>query len=112
MVGNRFHRAKKDNNHNSVAAVFIEYGYDVIDLSALKNLCDFVAYNGKDVYFVEVKSKGGRLTDGEIRFIVRHPYVKIIETVEQAEELAKNGKYVMPERYRRQMDKYLTSGSL
>lgn len=112
MVGNRYHRAKKDKNHNDIAAVFIEYGYDVIDLSALKNLCDFVAYNGKDVYFVEVKSKGGRLTDGEITFIVKHPYVKIIDSIEQAEELAKHGKYETPERYRRQIDKYLTSGSL
>jgi hypothetical protein len=112
MVGNRYHRAKKDKNHNDIAAVFIEYGYDVIDLSALKNLCDFVAYNGKDVYFVEVKSKGGRLTDGEITFIVKHPYVKIIDNLEQAETLAEKGEYKMSDKYLAQIKRHQTAKEL
>jgi hypothetical protein len=96
-MGNRYHRAKKDNNHEEIANVFRSYGYEIIDISALKNKCDFIAVRqsehymfdfGRDFYLVEVKSKYGKLTDGEKSFIdsISVP-VWIIRNPEDAKKL-------------------------
>lgn len=62
------HKAKKDSNHKEIAEVFEKNGYVIIDTSPLKNACDFIADNGIIIYLIEVKSKYGKLSPGEITF--------------------------------------------
>ena len=68
-----YHRCRKDTTHKAIAYEFEIRGYSVMDCSPLKNACDFVATNGEKTYFIECKSKGGKLSEGEAKF---HEYFK------------------------------------
>ena len=72
-VGARYYRCKKDTTHDDIADVFIERGFTILDCSPLKGSLDFVAANGEKVYFVECKSKYGKLSSDEKKF---HEYFK------------------------------------
>ena len=73
MPGANYYKCKKDTTHKAIAKVFTDRGYTIMDCSPLKGACDFVAANGEKVYFVECKSKGGKLSEAEVRF---HQYFK------------------------------------
>lgn len=65
---------KKDNNHNTIAKLFQQYGYIVIDTSWSRGkLLDFIAYKRTgEVEFVEVKNGKKTLTGDEEKFIRNH----------------------------------------
>jgi hypothetical protein len=82
---------KRDNNHDTIAALFRAYGYIVIDTSWSRGkLLDFIAYrpcNASDLWFVEVKSKYGKITPDEEKFIAAHPERSVVLHNENETEL-------------------------
>lgn len=85
--------AKKDANHNSIAAEFAALGYAVLDVSQLKNCCDMFVSKRDITVAVEVKDgdkppSARRLTEGEERF--RQGWkgrYRIVETVGDVHQL-------------------------
>lgn len=69
-MGVNYYRAKKDNNHNRLSELLRSYGWFVLDLSPLKNVCDAVAISPDGMaHFIEFKShRRYKLTDGELQF--------------------------------------------
>lgn len=72
----------KDTNHNSIAKLFMQFGWIVIDTSWSRGkLLDFFAYKVfGDFYFVEIKNGNKKLTDCEVDFIRQHPERSIVLT--------------------------------
>ena len=101
-----YHRCKKDTTHKAIAYEFEIRGYSILDTSPLKNACDFVATNGETTYFVECKSKNGKLSDGEIVFQnnFKAPVYNIIEPID-AVNLLEYGFYECPLKIERQLNK-------
>ena len=106
MAGGNFYRCKKDSNHKAIAYEFEIRGYSILDTSPLKNACDFVATNGEKTYFIECKSKGGKLSEGEINF--QHNFIAPIYnlvTPIDAINLIEYGYYDCPIKIERQLNK-------
>lgn len=108
MAGANYYRCKKDSTHRGIADVFHVRGFSIIDTSPLKNACDFVATKGEIAYFIECKSKGGKLSDGEITFQnnFKAP-VYNLESAQDAINLLDYGLYDCPRRIERQLSKEL-----
>ena len=92
--------ARKDDNHNEVAAEFERLVWEVLDISQLKNCCDmFVA---KGYYTVAVEVKDGskppskrKLSAGEIEFRNRWTGAyALVLSVEDVRLIDKAAKYV------------------
>lgn len=94
MAGARYYRCKKDTTHEEIAREFEQHGYSILDCSPLKNACDLVAADGNKTYFVECKSKGGKLSSGEVKF---HDYFKapiyVLFSAKEAKLLIENNQY-------------------
>ena len=106
MAGANYYRCKKDTTHKEIADVFEIRGFSIIDTSPLKNACDFVATKGEISYFIECKSKGGKLSDGEIIF--QHNFkapVYNLESAQDAINLLDYGLYDCPRKIERQLTK-------
>ena len=101
-----YHRCKKDTTHKAIANEFEIRGFSILDTSPLKNACDFVATNGEKTYFIECKSKNGKLSDGEIIFQneFKAP-VYNLESVKDAVNLLDLGLYICPRKIERQLTK-------
>jgi hypothetical protein len=84
--------ARKDANHDEIAAVFSGYGFDVLDTSGFsgKMLDLLVTLANGFFHYVEIKDgrkpkSARKLTDDERKFIDKRPdQCVIIESVEQA----------------------------
>ena len=105
MAGANYYRCKKDTTHKEIADVFAARGFSIIDTSPLKNACDFIASNGEQTYFIECKSKGGKLSDGEITFQndFKAP-VYNLESAQDAINLLDYGLYDCPRKIERQLN--------
>ena len=103
-----YHRCKKDTTHKAIANEFEIRGFSILDTSPLKNACDFVATNGVKTYFIECKSKGGKLSDGEIIFQneFKAP-VYNLESPQDAINLLDYGLYDCQRKIKRQLSKEL-----
>jgi hypothetical protein len=99
-----YHRCKKDTTHKAIAYEFEIRGFSILDTSPLKNACDFVATNGEKTYFIECKSKNGKLSDGEIIFQneFKAP-VYNLESAQDAVNLLDLGLYICPRKIERQL---------
>lgn len=104
MPGANFYRCKKDNTHKAIADEFKIRGFSIMDTSPLKNACDFVATNGEKTYFIECKSKNGKLSDGEMLFQneFKAP-VYNLESSQDAINLLDLGLYICPRKIERQL---------
>lgn len=103
-----YHRCKKDTTHKAIANEFEIRGFSILDTSPLKNACDFVATNGEITYFIECKSKNGKLSDGEIVF--QHNFkapVYNLESAQDAINLLDYGLYDCPLKIEQQLNKEL-----
>ena len=61
--------AKKDLNHNAIAQVFMDEGCSVFDASGVgQHFPDLVVAKDGDTVLVEVKGKGGKLSEGQREF--------------------------------------------
>ena len=77
--------AKKDANHNEIADVFRAAGYSVKDTHQIKGFVDFIAASKDNVYFIECKSKYGKLTPEEKAFGESWPYpVWVLRSTDEA----------------------------
>jgi hypothetical protein len=69
--------ARKDRNHNEVVAAFEKFGWEVLDVSQLKNCCDIFISKRWITVAVEIKDGSAKdkrqhmLTDGEEGFRAR-----------------------------------------
>lgn len=107
MSGANYYKCKKDLTHKAIANEFELRGFSVLDTSPLKNACDFIATNGEKTYFIECKSEGGKLSDGEILFQneFKAP-VYNLESPQDAINLLDLGLYICPRKIERQLTKY------
>ena len=103
-----YHRCKKDTTHKAIAYEFEIRGYSILDTSPLKNACDFVATNGENTFFIECKTKRGKLSNGEIVFQsnFKAPVYNLIEP-KDAINLLEYGLYDCPVKIERQLNKQL-----
>ena len=110
MSGANYYKCKKDLTHKAIANEFELRGFSVLDTSPLKNACDFIASNGEQSYFIECKSKGGKLSDGEILFQneFKAP-VYNLESPQDAINLLDLGLYICPRKIERQLTKYASN---
>lgn len=66
----RYAFAKKDGNHNELAAEFERLGWSTLDLSRLGDDClDLLVSKDLVTCIVEIKADGGKLTRGQLDFI-------------------------------------------
>jgi len=83
---------RKDSNHDKIAAVFLAYGFDVVDTSGFSGkMLDLLVTLGSHFFmFVEIKDGSKpksqrKLTPDEERFIAKRPdHCMVIESREQA----------------------------
>lgn len=84
--------ARKDANHDEIAAIFSGYGFDVIDTSGFSGKMLDLLVTLSNGFFQYIEIKDGRkpksarkLTTDEEKFISRRPdRCTVIESVEQA----------------------------
>lgn len=92
-MGFRYHKGKKDANHNEVQNMFTVHGFRTLDVSSLKCGFDFIAWKQGQVFIVEVKDgtkppSATRLTDKEIETEKKYSgEYFVIFSVEQARQL-------------------------
>jgi len=63
--------AKKDDNHNEIVKNLKPYGFSIMDTYQLGDDCpDFICALHGETAVVEVKSKTGKLTKGQVDFML------------------------------------------
>lgn len=87
--------ARKDANHNEIAALYEKLGFSVLDISQLKNCADLVVCKWDITDVVEVKDgkkppSKKQLTDGEKKFHdTWKGFVRIVECEQDVLDHAK-----------------------
>lgn len=79
--------ARKDANHNDIAAEFERHGCVVIDTSALPEFCDMIVWRHQP-RLIEAKSKTGRLRASQKALAEKWPgQIHVVRSVIEARAL-------------------------
>jgi Holliday junction resolvase len=82
--------AKRDETEPAIIAALEAEGWEVSPISD-EDVPDLLCSRGGEWMVIECKSKGGRLTEGQRRFIRRHKApVWIVSSAEEAAEVARS----------------------
>lgn len=104
MAGANYYKCRKDNTHDEIKQALESCGCFVIDVHSLKGLFDLIAIKNELFYFVECKSKGGKLSEDEVKFHSKCPApIYVLETEKQVFDLVLKGIYNEPIRITKQL---------
>jgi len=83
------HRKATDHNQAEIVAALRDAGHQVVTMHGVGGgFPDLIVARGGQVWLVEVKARGGRLTPAQVDFFERWsgPPIRIVRTVDEALE--------------------------